>query len=98
MFLKRKVFNSCVLPVLTYKIKTAAHSIAILSKKSFKNLKNTQRLQILGVNLKDRLKNKKIRRTSRVSDVVKRITKLKWSWAEHLARENCKEKTAHLIH
>ncbi|KAI8425468.1 hypothetical protein MSG28_007213 [Choristoneura fumiferana] len=39
-----------------------------------------------GVSLRDRIRNEKIRRRTRVTDIAKRISSLKWQWAGHIAR------------
>ncbi|CAG9135919.1 unnamed protein product [Plutella xylostella] len=41
---------------------------------------------MLGISLVDRIPNVEIRRRTKVEDVGRRITKLKWRWAGHLAR------------
>lgn len=41
---------------------------------------------MLGISLVDRVPNVEIRQRTKVEDVGKRITKLKWNWAGHLAR------------
>ena len=82
--LKRKVFNQCVLPVMTYGAETLT-----LTKKSINKLQVTQRAMeraILGISLRDKIQNNEIRRRTGVADVVRRITTLKWNWAGHIAR------------
>ena len=72
----------CVLPVMTYGLETMA-----LTVKSADRLRTTQRAierAMLGVSLKDRIKNEEIRRRTRVQDVMVRIARLKWSWAGHI--------------
>ncbi|KAI8421549.1 hypothetical protein MSG28_009582 [Choristoneura fumiferana] len=41
---------------------------------------------MLGVSLRDRIRNEEIRRRTRVTDIAKRISSLKWQWAGHIAR------------
>ena len=41
---------------------------------------------MLGVSLKDRIRNEVIRQRTRVIDVAHRISKLKWQWAGHVSR------------
>ncbi|KAI8435740.1 hypothetical protein MSG28_003982 [Choristoneura fumiferana] len=38
------------------------------------------------VSLRDRIRNEEIRRRTRVTDIAKRISSLKWQWAGHIAR------------
>ena len=82
--LKRKVFDTCVLPVLTYGAETLT-----LTKASEEKLRVTQRAMersMLGITLRDRMTNQWIRQQTRVVDVMERIASLKWSWAGHIAR------------
>lgn len=82
--LKRKVFNQCVLPVLTYGAETLT-----LTKRTIKKIRVTQlamERSMLGISLRDHIPNTEIRRRSGVADVVERITVLKWNWAGHIAR------------
>ncbi|KAJ8706366.1 hypothetical protein PYW08_010992 [Mythimna loreyi] len=41
---------------------------------------------MLGVSLRDRNRNKDIRKRTKIADIAKRIAKLKWQWAGHIAR------------
>ena len=41
---------------------------------------------MLGVSLRDRIRNEEIRRRTKVTDIARRIAKLKWQWAGHIAR------------
>lgn len=69
--LKRKVFDVYILPVLAYGIETVT-----LTEESIRKLRVAQRVMkraMLGVSLKDRVRNEEIR----VTDVIERITKLK---------------------
>ena len=82
--LKTKVFNQCVLPVMTYGSETWSLTMGLIRK-----LKVTQRAMeraMLGVSLRDRLRNEEIRRRTKVTDIAQRISKLKWQWAGHIAR------------
>ena len=54
-----------------------------------KRLKLAQRAMeraMLGVSLRDRIRNEEIRRRTKVTDIALRISKLKWQWAGHIAR------------
>ena len=82
--LKRKVFDSCVLPVLTYGAETLT-----LTKASENKLRVAQRAMersMIGITLRDRQTNQWIRQQTRVVDVMERIASLKWNWAGHIAR------------
>ncbi|CAH2235024.1 jg1294 [Pararge aegeria aegeria] len=41
---------------------------------------------MLGVSLRDQIRNEEIRRRTRVTDIAQRVVKLKWQWAGHIAR------------
>ncbi|CAH2239275.1 jg21902 [Pararge aegeria aegeria] len=43
---------------------------------------------MLGISLRDQIRNVEIRRRTRVTDIAKRIAKLKWQWAGHIIRRN----------
>ncbi|CAG9106243.1 unnamed protein product [Plutella xylostella] len=82
--LKTKVFNQCVLPVMTYGAETWCFTKGLIHK-----LRVAQRAMeraMLGVSLRDRIRNEEIRRRTKVTDIAKRISTLKWQWAGHVAR------------
>ncbi|CAH2244650.1 jg3878 [Pararge aegeria aegeria] len=54
-----------------------------------RRLRVTQRVMergMLGVSLRDQIRNEEIRTRTRVSDIAQRVAKLKWQWAGHIAR------------
>ncbi|CAH2267525.1 jg22613 [Pararge aegeria aegeria] len=54
-----------------------------------KRLRVTQRAMkraMLGVSLRDRIRNVEFRRRTRVTDIAQRVAKLKWQWAGHIVR------------
>ncbi|CAH2235721.1 jg1537 [Pararge aegeria aegeria] len=54
-----------------------------------RRLRVTQRAMeraMLGVSLRDQIRNEEIRRKTRVTDIAQRVAKLKWQWAGHIAR------------
>ena len=68
MSLKRKVFNQCVLPEMTYGSQTLV-----------KKLKTSQRAmesKMLNVKLKDRTRKTIIRQRTRVIDIVSYVTNM----------------------
>ena len=68
--LKTKVFNQCVLPVMSYGTETWSFTIGLISK-----LKVAQRAMeraMLGVSLRDRIRNEEIRRRTKVTDIAHR--------------------------
>ena len=84
MSLKRKVFNQCVLPAITYGCQTWS-----LTKALVKKLETSQRAmkrRMLIVKLKDRIPNTIIRQRTSLTDIVQYLTNTKWKWAGHIAR------------
>jgi hypothetical protein len=41
---------------------------------------------MLGVSLRDRIRNQVIRQRTKVTDLAHRISMLKWQWASHISR------------
>ncbi|CAH2207399.1 jg422 [Pararge aegeria aegeria] len=41
---------------------------------------------MLGVSLRDQIRNEEIRKRTRVTNIAQRVSKLKSKWAEHIAR------------
>jgi hypothetical protein len=82
--LKTKVYEQCILPVMTYGSETLT-----LTKASANKLRVAQRAMeraMLGISLRDRKRNEWIRRKTGVTDVIRKIKSLKWEWAGHIAR------------
>ena len=82
--LRRKIFNQCVLPVLTYGAETLT-----LTKKNIHRIQVMQRKMersMLGVTLRDKIPNHTIRNRTGVRDAVISVLHLKWNWAGHVAR------------
>ena len=73
--LKRKVFDPCVLPVMTYASETLTLTKASVNKLGIAQ-RSTER-SILGISLRDKNTNEWIRKQTRVVDVMKRIAALK---------------------
>jgi hypothetical protein len=93
--LKKKVYDACILPVATYGLETVT-----LSKLSAERLRVTQRAMeraMLGVSLRDRIRNTEIRKRTQVTDVIQRIASLKWRWAGHVARSSDEKWTKKLL-
>ncbi|CAH2243675.1 jg26149 [Pararge aegeria aegeria] len=53
-----------------------------------RRLRVTQRAieRAMLVSLRDQIRNAKIRRRTRVTDIAQRVAKLNWQWAGHIAR------------
>lgn len=81
---KSKVFNSCILPVLTYGCQTwslTSHNI-----RKLETCQHSMERSILNIKLKDKIKLGIIRRQTKITDITYCIKKLKWRWAGHMIR------------
>ena len=84
MRLKRKAFNECILPVMTYGCETWSLSNIQLEKLLTTQMK-MERIMI-GVTLKDRKSTNWIRKQSSVTDIIRSIRESKHRWAGYVAR------------
>ena len=94
LYLKRKVYDSCVLPVITYGLETTA-----ITRKVAEQLRVTQRAMervMLGFTLRDKIRNSQLRDKTRITDVIERVASLKWRWIGHIARQDS-ERWTHKI-
>lgn len=81
---KIKIVRSCVFPTLTYGSQTWS-----ITQKIIKKITSTQSAierNLLSISRLQKIKNKIIRGTTRLDDVMKIIKELKWKWAGHIAR------------
>lgn len=88
---KTTVFNSCILPCLTYGAQTWA-----LTKKQSTALRvcqNKMERSILNIKLRDKINLTNIRNRTKVIDVTYTVKKLKWKWAGHMIRSKKKKWT-----
>ena len=82
--LKRKVYNQCILPTVTY----GSETWNLTTKQTIK-LRSMQRAHeriMLGVSLRDHIKSEEIRSKTGLLDIMSVISAKKWKWAGHLAR------------
>ena len=94
--LKRKVFNSCVLPAMTYGAETWS-----LTKYAIKKLAAAQtnmERRMLNITYRDRKTNVWVRTQTKVTDVITTARRLKWSWAGHVSRLNDNRWTSRITH
>ena len=62
-----------------------------LTEISLNRLRTTQRAierAMLGISLRESIRNENIRKRTGVTDVIERITKLKWQWVGHIGRQD----------
>jgi len=82
--LKKRVYDQCILPTITYGAETWN-----LTKKLTIKLRSTQRAHeriMMGLTWKDRKTAKWIREQTKLKDVILTIKQIKWNWAGHIAR------------
>jgi hypothetical protein len=84
MCLKRKLYNQCIQPAMTYGSQTWA-----LNKRMQSKMQTTQRAMeraMIGVTMRDRKTNEWVREQTGLRDIKLVTSKLKWQWAGHIAR------------
>ena len=82
--LKRKLFNQCILPAMTYGSETWS-----LSKEMERKIQTTQRSMermMLGYTRRDHKTNAWVRDQTKVNDAITTAKRIKWRWAGHLGR------------
>ena len=82
--LKRKVYDQCILPVMTYGCQTWT-----LTKQLANKIETAQRAmerRMLNIKLQDRIPCKEIRAKTKIKDILQFILEQKWKWAGHVAR------------
>ena len=82
--LKRKVFDQCILPAITYASETWTLTTKMENKLAAAQINMERRM--LGITMRDRKTNEWIREKTKVQDILKRIMLGKWTWAGHVAR------------
>ena len=84
--LKRKVYEACIIPAMTY----AAETWSLTTKMENKLAAAQSKMErsMLGINYKDRKTNKWVRSQTKLKDIISIIKKLKWQWAGHIYRRN----------
>lgn len=88
---KKKIFNTCILPTMTYGCQTWSYT-----KKNIKSLETCQhRMErsILNIKSKDKIRLKTIRKQTKIIDIKYQIKQLKWKWAGHLTRSKIEKWT-----
>ena len=82
--LKRQVYNSSVMPAMTYCAETW-----ILTKQAQNKLAAAQtkmERSLLNITYKDRKTNVWVREKTKVIDIISNVRKMKWFWAGHINR------------
>ena len=82
--LKRKTFNACIIPAMTYGCeawtltKTIVHKLQVAQR--------AMERKILGIKITDKIPNEEISVKTNILNIIKHITNTKWRWAGHVAR------------
>ena len=84
MCLKRKVYDSCILPSMTYgcetwKINTRTEKILRIAQRAMER-------SMLKITIRDRKSSLWIRKQTKIKDIIKYIKQQKRRWAGHIAR------------
>ncbi|CAH2238495.1 jg5676 [Pararge aegeria aegeria] len=69
---------------MTFGAKTLTLTVDLIHK--FKVAQRAMERAMLGVSLRDRIRNDEIRRRTKFTDIAQRISKLKRQWAGHVCR------------
>jgi Reverse transcriptase (RNA-dependent DNA polymerase) len=86
IFHKMRLFDASILSILTYGAQT--WSLSETSKNSLVVAQRKMERKMLGLRWQDMISNQRLRKKTRVKDVVTTVKALKWSWAGHIARYN----------
>ncbi|CAH2229000.1 jg14622 [Pararge aegeria aegeria] len=92
---KSKVYNMCILPILTYGCQTWGLTKAHQQK--LKVCQHRMERSMLNIKLKDKWSIRKIRKATGVTDVPRKIKRLKWRWTGHVVRSSKEKWTKEII-
>ncbi|MCH9657352.1 reverse transcriptase family protein [archaeon] len=84
--LKTKVFNQCILPIMTYGAET--WNLSKEMERKIRAAQHNMERSMLNITWKDRLRNEEIRKRTKVKDITRRAKQLKWNWAGHIMRRD----------
>lgn len=84
MAIKRKLFNICIVPVLTYGCQT--WSLTKAQTKKLETCQNAMNRSMMGKKLSDKMRTTTIKKYTKTNNVTVIIKKLKWKWAGHTVR------------
>jgi hypothetical protein len=81
-----KVFNQCILPVMTYACETWPLTVQLVDR--LKVAKRSMERSMLSMSLRERARNVEFQWPTTVVDIGRRAASLKWAWAGHVFRRN----------
>lgn len=82
--IKKKTFETCILPVLTYGCET--WSTTLHHRERLIKCQRAMERSMLGLKIKDRVRNADVRTRTKLTDILTRIDVQKWRWAGHMLR------------
>ena len=82
--LKRKLFNQCILPAMTYACETWTMTKAM--KCRIAAAQRRMERSMLGISWEEHKTNEWVRNKSNIQDILETIHKRKWTWAGHVSR------------
>ena len=82
--MKRQIYNSCVLPAMTYGAETWA--LSIHAKNKLAAVQTKMERSMLKITYRDRKTNIWVREKTKVIDVIEQVRRRKWTWAGHVSR------------
>ena len=82
--LKRQVYNSCVLPAMTYGTETSA--LTTQAKNKLAATQTKMERSMLNITYWDRKANIWVREKTKVTDAIEQVRRQKWTWAGHVSR------------
>ena len=86
LILRRRVFNMCVLPTMTYGCETWTTTKYLEQK--LRTAQHAMERRMLNITLRDKVRNSEIRNKTKVKDIIEKIKEAKWRWAGHVARRD----------
>lgn len=81
---KSKLYNTCVLPCLTYGCQTWPQTLK--TNNMLKVCQRSMERSMLNIRRKDKWRATKIRKITKVDDVISKVRALKWKWTGHIMR------------
>ena len=91
MHLRRRVFNQCVMPTITYGAETWTTTKYLEQK--LKIAQRAMERKMLHITLRDKIKNNVIRQQTQVKDIMVKIKEAKRRWAGHPVTQHVEKTT-----
>lgn len=85
MSTKRKIFNSCILPCLTYGCETWTLTKALREKLAV--AQRGMERSMTGYKRQDKIRNNDLRSITKLTDILTRVDQQKWRWTGHMMRD-----------